>query len=324
MIDQRRFLSASLALLFVLALGLLAGCERPDPQDAVAEVPTQTATPLPTTSPLPTQAPIQVYVVVVQPTPDDSAPIVQNLPVAAPTQIPATASPPTPPLTVEPTRLPPNYFQGWAWTDSLVEDNGQVQSSTDGLTLRDRPAGEGQVVGVVIGMTGVFIVGQEQCGYTPIMVHAANMVNRTTPHPEIYPPVPLPTEAPPFAPTPFASGNVMDGWAFTDEVTILGETAIAGALGINLRSGPCRAGTNLGFVPAGSNMIVSGPPSGEYTPVRVNHDVLQLPFNFEILAVATEDDVLTSRPENQLRSEASVPTPELVISSTPSPTLNSP
>jgi len=324
MIGQRRFLNASLALLFVLALGLLAGCERPDPQDAVVEASTQTVTPLPTSSPLPTQAPIQVYVVVVQPTPDASVPIIQNLPVAAPTQISATTLPPTPALTVEPTRLPQNYFQGWAWTDSLVEDNGQVRSSTGGLTLRDRPAEEGQVVGVVIGMSGVFIVGQDQCGYTPIMVHAANMVNRTTPHPEVYPPEPLPTETSPFASTPFPTGNAMAGWAFTDELTILGETAIAGAMGINLRSGPCRAGTNLGFVPAGSNLIVSGPPSGEYTPVRVNHDVLQLPFNFENLAVATEGDVLTSRPENQLQSEASAPTPELAILPTPSPTLNSP
>jgi len=317
MIGQRRFVIASLALLYTLALGLLAGCERPDPQDAVVEAPTQAATPLPTTSPLPTHAPIQVYVVVVQPTPDNTAPTVQNLPVAAPTQIPPTALAPTPALTVEPTPLPQNYFQGWAWSDSLVEDDGQVRSSAGGLTLRDRPAEEGQVVGVVIGLTGVFIVGQEQCGYTPIMVHAANMIDRTTPHPEVYPPVPLPTDAPPFAPTPPPTGNAVAGWAFTDEVTILGETAIAGALGINLRSGPCRAGANLGFVPAGSNMIVSGPPSGEYTPVRVSHDVLQLPFNFENLAVATDGDVLSSRAENQIQSEGSTPNPELVSSPTP-------
>ncbi len=322
MFGQRGFVIASLALSYVLALGLLVGCERPDPKDAVVDAPTQTPTPLPTTSPLPTQAPIQVYVVVVQPTPDDTAPNIQNLPVAAATQILATALPPTPALTVEPTRLPQNYFQGWAWTDSLVEDNEQVRSSTGGLTLHDRPAEEGQVVGVVIGLTEVFIVGQEQCGYTPIMVHAANMINRTTPHPEILPPEPLPTEASPFAPTPIPTGNATAGWAYTDELTILGETAIAGALGINLRSGPCRAGTNLGFVPAGSNMIVSGPSSGEYTPVRVNNDVLQLPFNFDILALPTEGDVLTSRPGNQQQSEVRAPTPELVIS--PTPTLNSP
>ncbi len=305
------------ALLFV-ALGLLVGCERPDPQETVAAPPSQTPTPLPVLTLPPTQPPIQVYVVVVQPTADSSQPVATNLPVMAPTVPPAESPPsPTPEASLEPTPWPEDFFLGWAWTDSLIADEDTARAVVQGLTLRDRPSFDGREVGVVIGLSDVFVVGRERCGYTPVLVHADNMLSRTTPHPEIYPLEPLPTAAPPFEPTPFPTGNATSGWAYTNEITVLGETAISGALGINLRSAPCVAGTNLGFVPAGSNMIVSGLPSGDYTPVLIQNIVLQPPFEFSELAVARPGDVITSRTE--LRPLAAPPTPVDLSALTPTP-----
>ena len=317
----RRFLyPVFLGVIVVLASISLVACERPDPQDIVVQLPTLMPTAMPTPTVQPTQPPIQVYVVVVQPTPDGSQPSASNLPAIAPTVAPAALiSSPTPVMTPEPTSLPPNYFQGWAMKDSLFVEDGRVKVDQVGIILRDRPSSDGEQVGVVIGYSEIFVVGRERCGYAPIMVYAGNMLSRTTPHLEVFPSEPLPTEASPFAPTPFAAGNATSGWAFTDELTLLGETAISGPVGINLRSDPCRAATNLGFMPAGSNMIIIGPSSSEYTPVRVSNDVLQLPFDFSAIGLDGIDDALSSRSQDPLPLATPTTSTEDVPENSPTP-----
>jgi hypothetical protein len=218
--------------------------------------------------------------------------------------------------------LPADFYIGWVWTNSLIDSKDQVTVVKEGLTLHDRPSQEGNTVGTVIGLADVIIVGQKYCGYTPIMVDVANMLLRTTPHPAVLPAEPLPTEPPPFTPTARPVGNVTNGWAYTDELTLLGETAISGALGINLRSDPCLAATNLGFIPAGSNLIVTGLPNEDYTPVRVNNDILQPPFEFPELAADREDDVLSSRSELEFDAFAPTVSPTPFLTTTPSPTVS--
>jgi hypothetical protein len=275
----------------LISLGLLFGCERPDPNDSIIQMPADTATPMPTPSALPTQTSVQVYVVVVTPTPDVSQSEKSHRPVSITINKSAIVVVSPKPLvtTIESTPIPADYYQGWAWSDSLKDDRDQMRVVISGLTLRDRPAQDGRVVGVVFGLVDVSVVGREKCGYTPILVHADDLITKTTPHPEVLPPEPLPTEPPLFTPLPVPTARFTNGWAYTDELTLLGQTAISGPLGINLRSDPCRAAPNLGFVPAGSDMIVTGPPGIEYTAVQVSNDILQPPLNLAELSSTNEN-----------------------------------
>lgn len=272
--------SIFLLVIILISFGLLFGCERPDPKGADIQLTAETATPVPTPTAFPTQPPVQVYVVVVTPTPDPSQPAKSRRPVSIRIDKSAIAAPSRTPSTSkeEPTPIPTDHFQGWAWSDSLQDYHGQARVKVAGLTLRDRPSQDGRVVGVVFGLANISVVGRDMCGYTPILVYTDNMIIKTTPHPEVLPPEPLPTEPPLFTPIPLPTARFTDGWAYTDELTILGQTAISGPLGINLRLDPCQAATNLGFVPAGSDMIVTGPPGIEYTAVQVSNELLQPPL----------------------------------------------
>lgn len=311
--------------IIILAAAILAGCERPDPQEPAALVPTLPPLPPPTAVPLPTQPPVQVYVVIAQPTARAEQPVAGGQSVQVVTATPvmvvqATAIPPTATAEagVAATPLPENYFLGWAWSDSLIESYNLVTVDVGGIILRDRPSQDGRTVGIVMGFADVFVVGQERCGYSPVIVHATNMLSRTTPHLEVLPPEPAPTDLPPFFSTPIPQGVTTTGWAYTDELTILGQTAISGPLGVNLRSDPCWGAPNLGFIPAGSDLIVLGLPRDDYTPVRVNNDVLQIPFDpFVFPALKAEIAV------NRLTPSATVPT-EAELTLTPTGTATPP
>ena len=313
---------ASLGGIIFLAVAILAGCERPDPQEVAVLVPTLPPPPPPTAVPLPTQPPVQVYVVIAQPTVRAEQPVVDGQLVQVVTATPVmivqtTAMPPSP--TAQPnvaaTALPDNYFLGWAWSDSLVESNNRVTVDMGGIILRDRPSQNGRTVGLVMGFADVFVVGKGRCGYSPVIVHATNMLSRTTPHLEVLPPEPAPTEFPPFFPTPVPRGISTTGWAFTDELTILGQTAISGPLGVNLRSDPCWGATNLGFIPAGSDLIVLGLPNDDYTPVRINNDVLQIPFDNLIIAPIRAEFAV-----NRLPPTSEVEATPSEVEPTPTPT----
>jgi hypothetical protein len=329
---------ASLGGIIFLAVAILAGCERPDPQEVAVLVPTLPPLLPPTAVPLPTQPPVQVYVVIAQPTVRAEQPVVDGQLVQVVTATPvmagqATAIPPTPTAQASAvaTALPDNYFLGWAWSDSLMESHNLVTVDMGGIILRDRPSQDGRTVGIVMGFADVFVVGKGRCGYSPIIVHATNMLSRTTPHLEVLSPEPAPTEYPPFFPTPMPQGIATTGWAFTDELTILGQTAISGPLGVNLRSDPCWGGINLGFIPAGSDLIVLGLPSDDYTPVRVNNDVLQIPFDDLIIATIkaevavnrlppnSEAEATPSESEPTLTPTGTAPAPTATATETPSP-----
>jgi hypothetical protein len=306
-----------------LAAAILAGCERPDPQEVAVLLPTL---PPPTAVPLPTQPPIQVYVVIAQPEVQAEQPVsggqlVQVVTATPVMAIEATAISPSPIAEGSDvaTALPDNYFLGWAWSDSLIESNNLTTVDMGGIILRDRPSQDGRSVGIVMGFANVFVVGQGRCGYSPVIVHAMNMLSRTTPHLEVLPSEPVPTELPPFFETPVSRGISATGWAFTDELTILGQTAISGPLGVNLRSDPCWGATNLGFIPAGSDLIILGLPRDDYTPVRVNNDVLQIPFDNLIIATIKAEFAVPRFPSISETEPTFTPTPASSATETPSP-----
>jgi len=316
---QRRRVTWLLGGLLLMAWALLTSCERPDPQEAVVLSPTLSPSPPPSATAGPTQAPVQVYVVVVQPTAQPPAPAsstaLTQLQVAAPTATPAppqpTAAGTTEPASVPaavPTAVPEGYYLGWAWTDSLQVSGEQATVDQYGILLRDRPSRSGREVGLVVGLADLVVVGQGRCGYTPVLVQEVNLLSHMSPQPQIATSQPLPTEAPPFAPTPLPDrASVISGWAYTDELTILGETAISGPLGVNLRSDPCPGATNLGFIPAGTNMVVTGWPNGDYTPVRINKELLQPPLDLLALPRLLVDDIPGGAPGNALATPSLTP-----------------
>ena len=296
MFKKQYFKSALTFGAIIAAIVLLAGCERPDPEETTTVLPTQTPLPVNTPIPQPTQAPVQVYVVIAQPTRDPNQTMAEN---QAPIVVTATPeieeAEPTREIVVESqvspeaTPLPEGYFLGWAWSESLVAVNNLVTVDQGGIILRDRPSQDGRSVAIVMGFADVVIVGAEKCGYEPVIVHEINMLSRTTPQLEVQSPEPRPTELPPFFPTPVPQGDTTSGWAYTDELTILGQTAISGPLGVNLRADPCYGGKNLGFIPAGTDLIVLGLPNGEYTPVRVENSAIQAPYNPLVLPAGQPD-----------------------------------
>ncbi|MCA9968565.1 MAG: M23 family metallopeptidase, partial [Anaerolineales bacterium] len=79
-------------------------------------------------------------------------------------------------------------------------------------------------------------------------------------------------------PTPFLlplmgwqrpAGPYVDGWAYTTAVVVQNELAQVSPGGINLRTEPSVNASLIDLVPGGTILIVTGPPRGFYTPVRV-------------------------------------------------------
>lgn len=168
---------------------------------------------------------------------------------------------------------PEGSMLGWLWTPYLDIIGWEAIVGGVGLYFRSGPSRETDKLGLVRGGAVVAIVGKVEDDYTPVFAREEDVLRPVTPRPPVQQPRPL-TEAdlarPPQDSTP--------GWGFSAQLTVEGDTAVTGRLGINLREGPKRTAKNLGYVPAGSQLIVTGEPNGEYTPVRVPDDILQPPL----------------------------------------------
>lgn len=191
-----------------------------------------------------------------------------NLP-AAPIDIPAG----------QPVAPPPGALLGWAATEFLTPFGRQALAHRFGLNLRQRPDQNGLKLGLVKGNATVAVAGLPRGAYTPIVARLEDVLNLVSPLPAAEQPEPFPAAAPPPPPPPLPIHDSTPGWAATAFITVEGNSAIAGIYGINLREAPRRDARNVGLVPAGARMIVAGPPQGEYTPVRVDDQVLQPPFD---------------------------------------------
>jgi len=89
-----------------------------------------------------------------------------------------------------------------------------------------------------------------------------------------------------FDPTPFIlpllgwttpAGPYTSGWAFSDGITAINQLAQVNSGGITLRVAPNTNAGKIAVVPAGTIMIVTGAPNGQYTPVNVSNSSLGLP-----------------------------------------------
>ena len=166
---------------------------------------------------------------------------------------------------------------GWAFNQNLTINGRQVTSGRFGTNLRSQPNRTGQKLALYPeGAVGT-VVGLTQGEYTPVRVARNRLKNVVGRLPSVTQPKPFPEDKEP-DPTP-PIHDTTPGWAFTAAMDIDGGNADAGQYGINLRDAPRRDAKNIGFVPANQSMIITGSAQGEYTPVRVDDDVLEKPFD---------------------------------------------
>ena len=171
-----------------------------------------------------------------------------------------------------------DVFLGWAFTQGLELHGQQAVTNQFGINLRARPQTDAGMIGLVKGMAVLRVAGRPQGEYTPVRVRRQDFLDLTAPDLDVAQPEPLPAGGPPGPEPPAPIHDTTPGWAFTSAITVSDGQAIVGDFGINLRSAPRRDAENVGFVPAGERIIVTGPAQGEYTPVRVDDEVLQPPF----------------------------------------------
>lgn len=186
--------------------------------------------------------------------------------------------PPAPPPATGANLPPAGLTAGWAWTQNLAVSGRQATVGALGINLRAAADQASAKVGLVKEGAAVQVVGPPRGEYTPIWARAADILDLASPLPMVALPDPFPAGEPPPPPPPAPIPDTTPGWVFTSQSTLEDDTAVAGQYGLNLRDAPRRDAKAIGFVPAATRMIVTGPAQGEYTPVRVDDRVLQPPF----------------------------------------------
>jgi hypothetical protein len=164
---------------------------------------------------------------------------------------------------------------GWALSQYLSPMEGRrALTSRLGVNLRSGPDESGQNIGLVKAFATVSVAGEGRQGYTPILVRRGDVLNVVSPLPDVIRPDPLPDEP---LPEPEPPPTTTPGWAFTNGLYVSGSGARVSRYGVHLRQQPRRDADKIGFIPADTALIVTGPARGEYTPVRVVDGELQPP-----------------------------------------------
>ena len=169
-----------------------------------------------------------------------------------------------------------NSVLGWAWTNNLNIKDGVAISGRYGTSIRAQPTRTGARLGTLQEGARAEVAGKAKGEYTPLYANKDDIIGLPTRMPTVEQPEGLPPTEP--KPPPQPVHDTTPGWAFTSGIVVSGETAVVGTYGLNLRDAPRRNATNLGYVPGNEQIIVTGAAQGEYTPVRVDDDILQVPF----------------------------------------------
>jgi len=178
----------------------------------------------------------------------------------------------------DPKTIPPkDGYLGWVLTQYLSPaGERQALASHLGVNLRSKPDASGQNIGLVKAYATVTLAGPTREAYTPVMVRKSDVINAIDKLPNIDLPDPWPSDAP-VKPSPKPHQDTTPGWSFTNGLTVAGNVAMVARYGSNLREAPRRDATKIGYIPPGSEITVTGPAQGEYTPVRVADDILEPP-----------------------------------------------
>ncbi len=191
---------------------------------------------------------------------------------SGPINVPESVQPPKPP---EPDEK--DTILGWAFNQNLTIIDKQVTSGRFGTNLRSQPNRSGQKIALFSEGSVGTLAGLTKGEYTPVRVARNQLEDIVGQLPTVTQPEPFPEDTQPEPTVPVH--DTTPGWAFTAAINIDGGNADAGLYGINLRDAPRRDANNIGFVPANKSMLITGPAQGEYTPVRVDDDILEKPFS---------------------------------------------
>lgn len=178
-----------------------------------------------------------------------------------------------PPTPAETPSTPVALYLGWVESRFLERRGRYAQVKHPyGVTLRAAPQTTAPGIGLLKGRATVALAGADSHDFTPIQAHPNDVLNPAQPMPAIQPPQPLPLlpDAPPETPP----HNTVAGWILTSDLVGSGEQQTVGAFIASLRQAPRRNAELLGFAPAHSPLFVTGPASGEYTPVRLDDTLL--------------------------------------------------
>lgn len=189
-------------------------------------------------------------------------------------------APPVAPNPLPPPAVDTPTIDGWGYAPYLTRNGDQAVVGQYGINLRAAPKRSGHNIGLVRGGSTTTIIGEQSGEYFPVRVRRADFSGPIDVPESIVPPVigepptPAPTPAPNPTPVPVPA-NALVAWAFTQNLTIVNNTAISGRFGTNLRSQPVRSGKFVALFPEGATGAVVGQSEGEYTPVRVARGALQ-------------------------------------------------
>jgi hypothetical protein len=170
----------------------------------------------------------------------------------------------------------PDHYQGWIARRFATLLDRQALISRLGATLRSRADPGSTSLGQVKAFATVTVLGPVRGDFLPVQVRAADVLDGVATPPDVEPPDPFPTGAPP-GPTPAPTHDTTPGWVLTAALRITGDVAVTAGQGAHLRQAPRRDATNLGYIPPHSEIIVTGPAQGEYTSVRADDAILQTP-----------------------------------------------
>lgn len=172
--------------------------------------------------------------------------------------------------------IPEDSYLGWTPTRFLSLVGGrQATISRFGATLRDRPAEQSRNLGLIKAFATIIIVGHEENGYTPILAPRADILNAPQPMPPIQQPRRLLSDDDPLPPPLQPVHDSTPGWTYAVGLQISGDKAVTDSRRLNLYSAARRNARVVGIIPARSEIIVTGPSRGEYTPVRVDDAILE-------------------------------------------------
>jgi hypothetical protein len=212
---------------------------------------------------------------------DDCVPV--QVPTLGLSSSPALTPPPEPdPKNLDP---PDGVVFGWVWADYLEITGHYAMVGRHGVIMRGSPILNSEQIGQIQWGYMVTLIGQSVNGYAPIYAYLIDVVDWREARKPVQKPKPFPPS------TDSSEVGTINGWVLTAQIHTDDTDAVVGRSGVNLREAPRRNGDLIGFLPLGTNIKVTGPRTGEYTPVRVREQDIQEPANEQEPPVPDPDPV---------------------------------
>ncbi|MDX1413820.1 MAG: M23 family metallopeptidase [Candidatus Promineifilaceae bacterium] len=194
------------------------------------------------------------------------------IPVQVPTLGLASSPALTPPPEPDPDDLSPpeEIVFGWAWADYLDITGHYAMVGRHGVYLRGAPKIDSEQIGQIQWGYMVTLIGLSVNGYAPIFAYEVDVVDYREPKKAVQEPKPFPR-------VDNLDAGTISGWVLTAQVHADDTNAVVGRIGVNLRDAPRRNGNLMGYLPLGTNIMITGPRTGEFTPVRLRERDIQEP-----------------------------------------------